>query len=161
MSKPLAFLGIGLFFGAGLGFLVAATSGVQLEGHDHGSAVHDHGAHNHDGAAHTTLTEAGTPAPSLTLSLHPDGPQSRNLYIAVENFAFDPEAVNGPYVSGRGHAHLYLNGVKIARAYSPWMQIDALPVGTHELRVTLNANDHTQLASGGAPIEATIEVVIE
>lgn len=163
MAKPLAFLGIGLFFGIGLGFLVAATSGVQLEGHDHdhGAAVHDHAAHDHGGGDHATLTEAGTPAPTLTLTLHPDGPQSRNLHIGVENFAFDPEAVNGPHMPGRGHAHLYLNGVKIARAYSPWMQLDALPVGTHELRVTLNANDHTQLAVAGAPIEATIDVVIE
>ena len=160
MAKPLAFLGIGLFFGTGLGFLVAATSGAQLEGHDHGAAVHDHAAHDH-GTAHTALTEAGTPAPVLTLTLHPDGAQSRNLHIGVENFTFDPEGVNGPVVPGRGHAHLYLNGVKIARAYGPWMQLDALPVGTHELRVTLNANDHTQLAKDGMPIEAKIEVVIE
>jgi hypothetical protein len=162
MAKPLAFLGIGLFFGTGLGFLVAASSGAQLEGHDHdqGAAVHDHAAHDH-GTAHTALTEAGTPAPVLTLTLHPDGAQSRNLHIGVENFTFDPEGVNGVAVPGRGHAHLYLNGVKIARAYGPWMQLDALPVGTHELRVTLNANDHTQLATGGVPIEATIAVVIE
>jgi len=162
MAKPLAFLGIGLFFGTGLGFLVAASSGAQLEGHDHdqGAAVHDHAVHDH-GTAHAVLTEAGTPAPVLTLTLHPDGVQSRNLHIGVENFTFDPEGVNGAAVPGRGHAHLYLNGVKVARAYGPWMQLDALPVGTHELRVTLNANDHTQLATDGVPIEATIAVVIE
>ncbi|KJS43021.1 MAG: hypothetical protein VR71_12220 [Roseovarius sp. BRH_c41] len=163
MAKPLAFLGIGLFFGTGLGFLVAATSSVQLGGHDHdhGAAVHDHSAHDHGGTAHATLTEVTDPAPAMTLTLHPDGAQSRNLHIGVENFTFDPEGVNGPAVPGRGHAHLYLNGVKIARAYGPWMQLDALLVGTHELRVTLNANDHTQLASNGVPIETTIAVVIE
>lgn len=163
MAKPLAFLGIGLFFGMGLGFLVAATTGVQLEGHVHdlGSAVHDHSAHDHDSGAHTALTETRTPAPLLRLTLHPDGPQSRNLHIGVENFVFDPEGVNGSHVPGRGHAHLYLNGIKIARAYGPWMQLDALPIGTHVLRVTLNANDHTQLASDGVPIEASLEVVVE
>jgi hypothetical protein len=163
MAKPFAFLGIGLFFGTGLGFLIAATSGAQLEGHDHdhGAAVHDHSAHDHGGSAHATLTEAGTPTPMLDLTLHADGAQSRNLHIGVENFTFDPEGVNGPHMPGHGHAHLYLNGIKIARAYGPWMQLDALPVGSHELRVTLNANDHTQLAVGGVPIEATIAVVIE
>ncbi|WP_421999547.1 hypothetical protein [Roseovarius mucosus] len=163
MAKPFAFLGIGLFFGTGLGFLIAATSGAQLEGHDHdhGAAVHDHSAHDHGGSTHATLTEAGTPAPMLDLTLHADGAQSRNLHIGVENFTFDPEGVNGPHMPGHGHAHLYLNGIKIARAYGPWMQLDALPVGSHELRVTLNANDHTQLAVGGVPIEATIAVVIE
>ena len=166
MPKTFVFLIIGLFFGTGLGFLVAASTGAELAGHDHGGkAVHDHTAHDHgDGthdAAHDTLTEAGIPAPELTLMLHPDGAQSRNLHIGITNFEFAPEAVNGPHVPGQGHAHIYVNGVKVARAYGPWMQLDALPKGEHTIRVTLNANDHTQLAVDGEPIEATAQVVIE
>ncbi|WP_297773184.1 hypothetical protein [uncultured Roseovarius sp.] len=161
MAKPIAFLGIGLFFGTGLGFLVAATSGVQLEGHDHGTATHDHSAHDHGGGDHAKQIEAGLPAPKLTLTIHPDGPQSRNLHIDVENFAFDPKGVNGPHVPGHGHAHIYINDIKITRAYSPWMQLSALPKGEHVLRVTLNANDHSQLAVDGTPIEATTSLSIE
>ena len=114
------------------------------------------GAHDH-----SALTEMGDMAPELTLSLHPDGPQSRNLHIGVTGFVFDPEGVNGPHVPGHGHAHVYVNGVKMPRAYSPWVQLLALPKGTHEIRVTLNANDHLQLARNGQPIEATIPVVID
>lgn len=166
MPKTLTFLIIGLFFGTGLGFLFAATSGAQLEGHSHGaenSAVHDHSAHDHSGMDHdhSKLTEVTGPAPSINLVFHPDGAQSRNLEIEVENFTFDPVAVNGEHVEGRGHAHVYINNIKIARAYGSWMHLEALPLGTHEVRVTLNSNDHSQLAIGGTPVEAVATVVIE
>jgi len=163
MPKTIVFLLIGLFFGTGLGFLLAAGSGAQLESHDHGPEVHDHSAHDHgDGSHdHPAMTEAGTPAPSVGLVLHPDTRQSRNLQIVTGNFTFDPEGVNGFHVPGRGHAHVYVDGVKIGRAYGPWFHLSALPAGTHEVRVTLNANDHSQLATDGQPIEATARVVIE
>lgn len=167
MPKTFIFLIIGLFFGTGAGFLIAATTGVEMEGHAHGeAAVHDHSAHDHgegaeSGHDHSQLTEAESPAPQLEIALHPDGRQSRNLEIIVQNFAFDPEAVNGEHVPGHGHAHVYVNGVKIARAYAPWFHLSALPVGEHEIRVTLNANDHTQLAVEGEPIEVTETLVIE
>lgn len=163
MPKTFIFLIIGLFFGTGAGFLLAASTGAQVEGHAHEDGVHDHSAHDHgDGAdPHATLTEAESPAPELSIAFHPDGAQSRNLEIIVENFTFDPEAVNGDHVPGHGHAHIYVDGVKIARAYAPWFHLSALPVGEHEIRVTLNANDHTQLAVGGEPLEVTETLVIE
>ncbi|WP_306151453.1 hypothetical protein [Roseovarius sp. MMSF_3281] len=166
MPRNFIFLLMGLFFGTGFGFLVAAGTGAELEGHEHGTASHDHAAHDHGGGDmsdhdHSKLIEAGTPAPSLALSIHPDSDQSRNLHIETTNFTFDPEGVNGPHKPGHGHAHVYINGIKQPRAYSPWVQLNALPIGTHEIRVTLNANDHGQLAIGGEPIETTIELVIE
>ncbi|RKT28065.1 hypothetical protein BXY70_3423 [Roseovarius halotolerans] len=166
MPRTFIFLLIGLFFGTGFGFLLAASSGTKLEGHDHGAdtAAHDHAAHQHDGGDthhHDALTEAADPAPTLALKIHPDGPQSRNLELVTGNFTFDPEGVNGPHVPGHGHAHVYLNGVKLARAYGRWQQLYALPKGRHRLRVTLNANDHSQLAVDGEPITAEMELVIE
>ena len=161
MSKTFVFLIIGLFFGTGFGFLLAATTGAKLEGHDH-STAHDHNAHDHGtSGAHDSLTEVGAPVPTLTLMLHEDGAQSRNLHIATTNFTFAPEAVNGTHVPGQGHAHIYVNDIKIARTYGPWFHLSALPKGEHVIRVTLNANDHPQLAHDGQPIEASIEVTIE
>ena len=127
------------------------------------SAVHDHAAHDHAamGHEHSKLTDVTGPPPTIRLVFHPDGRQSRNLEMQVENFTFDPISVNGPHIEGRGHAHVYINDIKIARAYGPWMHLEALPVGTHQLRVTLNSNDHSQLTVDGAPIEATATLVIE
>ena len=166
MPRIFVFLLIGLFFGTGFGFLLAAGTGVQLEGHHHGDDVHDHAAHDHgqgdmNGHDHSRMVEAGTPAPTVRIALHPDGAQSRNLHIDVTGFTFDPEGVNGPHVPGKGHAHVYVDGVKVARAYGPWMQLQALPVGPHDIRVALYTNDHSQLVSNGEPIEATAQVVIE
>jgi len=132
MPKTLIFLFIGLFFGTGLGFLIAATSGAQLEGHDHGAAVHDHSAHDHgqhSGMDHSKMTDVSDLATTLAIKLHPDGPQSRNLEIITTNFAFDPIGVNGAHEPGKGHAHVYINDVKITRAYAPWLQLSALPKG--------------------------------
>ncbi len=158
MQKPVLLLVIGLIFGIGLGFLLGHAAGMGAQP----DMVHDHAAHDHGGGMdHSQLTDVtGTP-PTLTLSLHPDGPQSRNLHISVANFKFSPEGVNGPHVPGEGHAHIYVNDVKVARAYGPWMQLQALPKGTHKVRVTLNANDHSHLAIDGAPIEAMTELTIE
>jgi len=160
MPKTLIFLVIGLFFGAGLGFLTAASSGAQLTAHDHGA--HNHGTGEHEGhSGHGQMIEAEVPVPTLVLHILPDGVQSRNLHIMTQNFTFSPTGVNGGHVPGHGHAHIYVNGVKQPRAYSEYVHLDALPSGTHEIRVTLNANTHGYLAVGGAPIEATTSVTIE
>ncbi len=165
MPKTIIFLIIGLVFGAGLGFVLAASTGVQPA--DHAGAtdasVHDHSAHDHAamGHDHSKLTEVTGPAPTISLTFHPDGPQSRNMEMQVKNFAFDPVAVNGAHIEGRGHAHIYINDIKIGRAYGPWVHLEALPFGTHEVRVTLNANDHSQLAVDGTPIEAVATLTIE
>ena len=41
MDRSIAMLLIGLIFGFGLGFVVAAANGITLDGHDH---AQDHGA---------------------------------------------------------------------------------------------------------------------
>ncbi len=168
MPRSAILLATGLFLGVGLGFVLGAGSTPQAVpesvpeaavdiAHDHTAHDHGHGG-SHD---HAALTEVGDMAPTMTLSLYPDGPQSRTLHIGVTGFTFHPEGVNGPHIPGHGHAHVYVNGVKMPRAYSPWVQLLALPKGTHEIRVTLNANDHSQLARNGQPIEATTRVVID
>ncbi|WP_299849026.1 hypothetical protein [uncultured Roseovarius sp.] len=159
MSRPLALLAIGLLLGTGLGFLLAASTQMDLPPPQ--DSVHDHTAHDHQGPSHDTITETTSPHPTLTLTLHPDGAQSRNLHIGTTDFAFAPDAVNGPHVPGQGHAHVYVNDIKIARAYGPWIQLAALPKGTHVIRVTLNANDHSALATDGTPIEAIARITID
>ncbi|MEQ9258316.1 MAG: hypothetical protein RIG84_04385 [Roseovarius sp.] len=165
MPKTLIFLLIGLVFGAGLGFLVSATMATTAAPDPQGAAVHDHSAHDHgEGDAehdHSKMIHVEGPAPELSLVFHPDGRQSRNLEIKVTHFEFDPTGVNGAHVPGKGHAHIYVNGVKIARAYAPWFHLSALPIGTHEIRVTLNANDHSALMANGAMLETTETLVIE
>lgn len=168
MANPVVLLAVGILAGAGLGALVTATvfdqdAMAKMDmAEDHSGMVHDHAAHDHGAGGHDhKMIEAAAPVPTLAITLHLDGPQSRNLEITTTNFTFDPIGVNGENVDGNGHAHIYLNGVKLPRTYAPWVHLSALPKGTHELRVTLNANDHSHLAANGVPIEATTTFTIE
>src|SRR5215510_1606955 len=63
------------------------------------------------------------PIPGIALRLTRDAADGFNLALDVSNFTFTPERVNTPNEQNTGHAHLYINGQKIARLYSPWMHL--------------------------------------
>ena len=143
---------IGLFFGVGIGFLIALSSGAELEGH-----AHDHGGHDH-----SVLLENGDgPAPSVEIALIEDTAAGWNLQVKTENFTFTPTTVNQEHVPNTGHAHVYVNGQKLARIYGPWMHIADLPSGEVTVSVTLNANTHSPLAVDGVAVEAAKTVTVE
>ncbi|MEM8950872.1 MAG: copper chaperone PCu(A)C [Pseudomonadota bacterium] len=101
----------------------------------------------------------GEPAPSLGLSVEKDGEGWRVL-IETEEFTFSKDFVDLYHVPGMGHGHLYVGGMKMGRLYEPEAYIGALPKGQHEIRVTLNTNDHRAYVVDDVPVtaEATIEV---
>jgi uncharacterized Zn-binding protein involved in type VI secretion len=160
MRKPLALLIIGLFFGSGFGFLIAASNGITLDGHNHdhnvaAKATMDHG-HNHDKII--DLPE-GADAPTIEVVMHKDAVSGWNLQIVTTNFSFTPKNVNRENTPGEGHAHVYVNGEKLARLYSPWMHIGKLPAGQVTVSASLNANDHSIISVGNKPLSA--ETVIQ
>ena len=157
MNRALAMLLIGLIFGGGIGFTIAAGVGVTLDGHDHSAhLVEDHATHDtaHDHENVIVLPQ-GPDAPTLDIEAVRDG-AGWNLRVITTNFTLTPERIGGAHVPGEGHGHVYLNGVKQARLYGPWYHIDKVPDGDVELRVTLNSNDHSALAVGDTPLEATM-----
>jgi len=158
MNRALAMLLIGLIFGGGIGFTIAAGAGVTLDGHDHSAHLADEIQPAHD-AAHThenvIVFPEGPDAPSLEIEAFRDGP-GWNLRVITTNFKLTPERIGSAHVPGEGHGHVYINGVKQARVYGEWYHIDKVPEGDVELRVTLNSNDHSALAVGETPIEATM-----
>ncbi len=82
-----------------------------------------------------------------------------NLQILPTRFAFAPERVNQAHVPGEGHAHVYVDGKKYARVYGAWVHLEPLGPGSHQIRVTLNANDHREFTLNGAKVEAVTTVV--
>lgn len=80
--------------------------------------------------------------------------------ISTENWQWAPENVNGANVDGAGHAHIYVDGVKINRVYGPYYHIKGLPPGEREISVTLNANDHSGLLVDGQPVEAVTTITV-
>ncbi len=156
--------------GAGcLGVLLAAASVPFNTGdrapHSHGGspsaahvehdAMHGHAAQAAHDHGRVVSLPAGPGAPTLDFTLTRDPVAGWNLHIETTGFRFAPESVNGAHVPGEGHAHVYVNGAKLARVYGPWLHIPGLPAGDSTVTVTLNANDHGTLAVGGEPLSLT------
>ncbi|MEJ6389241.1 hypothetical protein [Gymnodinialimonas ulvae] len=161
MNTALPMLAIGLIFGGGIGFTIAASNGITLDGHDHSE---HHGAMTHGDAEHAAAHEAilslpdDADAPRLAVRIEQDPMSGWNLNIMAENFTFSPENASRDHVPGQGHAHVYIDGVKLGRFYGPWVHLDGLPEGSVDVRVGLFANDHRQLAVGDQLLSQTIAI---
>ena len=92
------------------------------------------------------------PTPGIDLVIEPDPMNGYNLHLVVTNFRFAPEHAGEDSQPGEGHAHLYLNGTKIARVYGPWYHLPQPPEGDYDIEVSLHANGHQMLTIGGDPI---------
>jgi hypothetical protein len=161
MDRTLPLFLIGLIFGGGIGFAIAAGNGITFDGHDHGDqSQHDAGAMGHGTGDHammhdTPLELSAAEAPGLSIMVMADPMAGYNLHVMADNFAFSPENASLDHIAGEGHAHVYVNGVKLARLYGNWMHLDALPAGEVTIEVTLNSNDHRPLAVNGTNIMAS------
>jgi len=101
------------------------------------------------------------PFPTIELIAHPDPKSGYNLEIITTNFTFAPQRASTEYITGEGHAHLYINQIKIGRLYGHWHHIPSLPQGVNKIRVGLSGNDHTELTKNDIPIAAEITVEVE
>ncbi len=109
---------------------------------------HDHGE---------TPVPADTTAPTVKIELTEDEMSGYNLRLITENYKFTPGKIGSEPVANEGHAHLFINGNKVARLYSPWFHIPAemLTAESNEITVTLNANDHSDWTVNDEHISAS------
>ncbi|PCH67786.1 MAG: hypothetical protein COC12_11005 [Rhodobacteraceae bacterium] len=170
MKRTLALLTIGLIFGGGIGFLTATANSVALPGHSH-DVPDGHGAEvpmkmdmKNMNMAHSHSAGLAIPndenAPTLEIAVIKDLMSGWNLHVMPANFRFAPEHASQPHVAGEGHAHVYVNGTKIARLYGPWMHLTDLPKGNANIEVVLNSNDHRPLSVEGTPVSATRSITV-
>ncbi|WP_299669086.1 hypothetical protein [uncultured Ruegeria sp.] len=97
-----------------------------------------------------------SPSPTITLVREPDiSTDGFAVEISVKNFEFVLVEGSAPHVDGQGHAHIYLNGLKLGRLYEDSFEVGALTPGDYELTVALNSNDHRPYMSNGAHIAVT------
>ncbi|MFJ3881881.1 hypothetical protein ACIPW5_31120 [Streptomyces sp. NPDC090077] len=113
-----------------------------------------------DGAGHRLREVPAQGAPEVKLTARPDSEDGWNLRLDVTHFRFTPDSVGGAALAGAGHAHLELDGRKLARLYGPWFHLPAaqVPEGAHTLTVRLYADDHTAWAVAGKPVQAAAEL---
>ena len=137
--------------------------GQDGDGSDHHGNGQDGDSSDHhgdgEGDHHASTVEAES-AMSVAVEATLDAVSGVNLHVILEGFAFAPESVNGEHVAGEGHAHVYVDGVKISRVYTPWLHLDDLAVGRREIRVTLNANSHPRYTWNGELVEAATRILV-
>lgn len=113
-------------------------------------------------SGHGTLDVEAAGAPRIEkIEVVEDPVGGFNLYVVIENFEFAPELVNQDHAPGKGHAHIYVDGVKIARLYGPAYHIEHLSPGERHIAVTLNANDHRQYAIDQIKIVKEISITVK
>ena len=121
--------------------------------HNHSDSAEIQENHHH----HKTIEiPSDSDIPTVQIIAYPDTVEGWNLQIKTTNFDFAPESVNKDSNFDQGHAHLFINGQKVTRIYSNWHYISELPQGENEIKVTLNTNQHEDLAYQGKIIEDTI-----
>ena len=97
---------------------------------------------------------------SVAITAEPDADGGVDVSIVTEGFRFAPDLVDQAHTPGAGHGHIYVDGVKLGRVFEPEYRIEQLPAGEREIRVTLNTNDHSDLAYDGKKLEATTTVMV-
>jgi len=106
------------------------------------------------GMAHPMREVVSDTPPSLTMSVEKDSMDGWNVTLAPENFEFTPDQAGEDGVPNTGHAHLYIDGAKVARLYGVHYHLPDLPPGQYEVVVALSSNDHAYYAIDGDRIEA-------
>ncbi|MFY0619420.1 copper chaperone PCu(A)C [Shimia sp.] len=102
----------------------------------------------------------GEPAPHIEV-IAKQMDDTWRIQVLSQDFEFTPSLVDGPHVPGTGHGHIYLNGLKLGRIYSPTTVIGELPPGAHDIRVTLSTNDHRAYVVGDLPITSAIRIIAD
>lgn len=112
-----------------------------------------------DGHSHAEGIEIGDAdeIPTVAVTATPDPKSGVNLHVETAGITFAPEHASTDHVPGEGHAHVYVDGAKYGRLYGEWLYLDLEP-GEHEIRVGLNANDHSPLLVDGEPIDDVVTV---
>ena len=107
-----------------------------------------------------TMTVVSQEPVSVSITAEPDAAGGVNVSIQAEGFRFAEELVDQAHTPGAGHAHIYVDGVKLGRVFGPDYHIDSLSPGEHEIRVALNTNDHSELVYDGANVESIVTVTV-
>ncbi len=117
------------------------------------SAMDDHSA------GHAEAIE-GPEGMSVSVEAVPDTVSGINVHISTTNFMFAGQEAGSDHVPGHGHAHLYVDGVKVGRPYGPDYHVASVEPGERTVRVTLNANTHSEYTIDGHVLEATTTVTV-
>lgn len=97
-------------------------------------------------------------APQVTLNVFPLADGGYNVQLQTANFVFTPQNVDMAAVPGEGHAHIYVDGLKIARVYGEWHYLETLPEDAETVTAILYTNDHRAFAVAGVEVADSVSL---
>jgi len=116
---------------------------------------------NHNDHA-ARVENSDRPTPQVSISVLPSSNElAWQVSVATEDFTFVNPPAGAPHVYGEGHAHVYLNGLKLQRLYGETASIGALPPGKYTVIVTLNSNTHSVYLAGERAVSAEVDITSE
>ena len=118
----------------------------------------DMAAMNHGGSGGVSEK----PSPKLSITA-PDGISEAgfDIKLEVESFSFARAPDGTQHIQNEGHAHVYLNGLKLRRLYEKNFALGAIPPGKYELKISLNTNDHRPYVNNGVAISQMLSFSID
>ena len=142
----------------GLNFHIYASENPTESGDSSHGHSDDHGDY-HYATAENAAIESELP---ISVSITTEVQNGGDVYVRIltGNWRWAPEQVDQPHAPGEGHAHIYVDGEKISRVFEPFYQLTGLAPGEHEIRVTLNSNDHHELLVSRKTAESATLVTI-
>ena len=101
-------------------------------------------------------------AAPVKLDISAEVAENGGLHVAINTagWRWAPGEVNEANSDGAGHAHIYADGVKLSRVYGNYHYLPALEPGTREIKVSLTANDHSDLTWQGNKLETALSLAI-
>ncbi len=81
-----------------------------------------------------------------------------DVTVAIANFELAPDAVESENEAGHGHYHLWVDGEYYAAGVAESVAVTDLSEGEHEIQVSLQENDHSDLSPSAKsdPIIVTV-----
>ncbi|MGW0614860.1 hypothetical protein [Streptomyces sp. NPDC002788] len=153
---PLAVLAVCVLVGAGsvgCGSSDARESGVSPT--PVGKLLEDR---DPEGRPYREVAQKG--APDVGVEVQPGAGGAWGVRLTVRNFRFSPAGAVARAATGRGLAHLYVDGRLVARLRAPEYRLaaDLVPRGTHHVTARLYADDGTVWVVDGEPVESTADI---
>lgn len=129
---------------------------------DDDAVVDDADVTEDDATTDGTADDATAEAASVSITEPIDGDivgSTFDLTVAIEGLTLAPDKVEGANVEGEGHYHVWVDGEYFAPGVAETTTLEGLEAGEHELMVSLQNNDHTDLdpTVSSDPISVTVE----
>ncbi len=105
------------------------------------------------------LPDTMTP-PEVTVRTQAVGNGRYLLTLDAAAFVFTDLCVADAEAVPVGHAHVHLNGQKVASAFTPVVEIGPLEPGTHAVDVVLRGQDHRPIIARDGLVQARIQIKV-